>query len=48
MIFLGYRDRDAHAPEDLIDQNLAKQVVCGAGLTEQDFEIMQKNASVFL
>ena len=39
---------DAHAPQDLIDQNLAKQIVCGAGLTEQDFEIMQQNASVFL
>ncbi|MFC1825887.1 histidinol phosphate phosphatase domain-containing protein, partial [Thermodesulfobacteriota bacterium] len=39
---------DAHAPQDLIDQNLAKQIVCGAGLTEQDFEGMQQNASVFL
>ena len=39
---------DAHAPQDLIDQNLAKQIVCGAGLTEQDFEVMQQNASVFL
>ena len=39
---------DAHAPQDLIDQDLAKQIVCGAGLTEQDFEIMQQNASVFL
>lgn len=39
---------DAHAPQDLIDQNLAKQIVRGAGLTEQDFEIMQQNASRFL
>ena len=39
---------DAHAPQDLIDQDLAKQIVCGAGLTEQDFEIMQQNASGFL
>lgn len=39
---------DAHAPQDLIDQNLAKQIVRGAGLTEQDFEVMQQNASVFL
>jgi putative hydrolase len=39
---------DAHAPQDLIDQNLAKQIVCGAGLTAQDFEVMQQNASVFL
>jgi len=39
---------DAHTPGDLVDQNTAKQIVCGAGLTEQDFESMQKNASVFL
>jgi histidinol phosphatase-like PHP family hydrolase len=39
---------DAHAPQDLIDQNLAKQIVCGAGLTEQDFKAMQQNASGFL
>ncbi len=39
---------DAHAPQDLIDQNLAKQIVRGAGLTEQDFEVMQQNASRFL
>lgn len=39
---------DSHAPEDLIDQHFAKQVVQGAGLPENAFEIMQKNASVFL
>lgn len=39
---------DAHAPQDLIDQNLARQIVCGAGLTAQDFDVMQKNASGFL
>jgi len=39
---------DAHGPDDLIDQHKAKQIVCGAGLTEKDFEIMQKNASSFL
>ncbi|MBW2568719.1 MAG: histidinol phosphate phosphatase domain-containing protein [Deltaproteobacteria bacterium] len=39
---------DTHDPGDLIDINMAKQIVCGAGLTEKDFEIMQKNASVFL
>ena len=39
---------DTHDPDDLIDINLAKQIVCGAGLTEKDFEIMQKNASTFL
>jgi len=39
---------DTHDPGNLIDINLAKQIVCGAGLTEKDFEIMQKNASIFL
>ncbi|MFC1515751.1 histidinol phosphate phosphatase domain-containing protein [Thermodesulfobacteriota bacterium] len=39
---------DAHIPGDLIDIQMAKQVVFGAGLTEEDFEIMQKNASAFL
>ncbi|MBL7179061.1 MAG: histidinol phosphate phosphatase domain-containing protein [Pseudomonadota bacterium] len=39
---------DAHEPGDLIDQNKAKKIVCGAGLSERDFEQMQKNASVFL
>ncbi len=39
---------DAHGPEDLIDAKMAKQVVCGAGLTEQDFQIMQENALKFL
>ena len=39
---------DTHDPGDLIDINLAKQIVCGAGLTEKDFEIMQKNALIFL
>lgn len=39
---------DAHDSYDLIDKNMAKRIVCGAGLTEKDFEIMQKNASLFL
>lgn len=39
---------DTHDPGDLIDINLAKQIVCGAGLTKKDFEIMQKNALIFL
>ena len=39
---------DTHIPGDLIDIQMAKQVVYGAGLTEEDFEMMQKNASVFL
>jgi len=39
---------DAHEPGDLIDQNMAIQIVRGVGLTEQDFAKMQKNASTFL
>ena len=35
---------DTHEPEDLIDQEKAARIVRGAGLTEKDFEIMQKNA----
>ncbi|MBS3759552.1 MAG: histidinol phosphate phosphatase domain-containing protein [Desulfobacterales bacterium] len=39
---------DSHAPEDLIDANTARQVVTGAGLDEDDFVEMQKNAAKFL
>ncbi len=39
---------DAHDPNDLIDKSMAQLIVCGAGLTENDFEIMQQNASSFL
>ena len=39
---------DAHAPEDLIDSNMARRVVSGAGLGEEDFVEMQKNAAGFL
>ncbi len=39
---------DSHAPEDLIDASAARQVVHGAGLTEDDFVEMQKNAAHFL
>ncbi|MCD6224085.1 MAG: histidinol phosphate phosphatase domain-containing protein [Deltaproteobacteria bacterium] len=35
---------DAHEPGDLINQKEAARIVRGAGLTEKDFEIMQKNA----
>lgn len=34
---------DAHSPEDLIDSTQALRVVLGAGLTESDWEKMQKN-----
>lgn len=39
---------DTHDPEDLIDQNTAKKIVIGAGLTEKEFEEMQLNASNFI
>ncbi|MGB5157443.1 histidinol phosphate phosphatase domain-containing protein [Desulfobacterium sp. N47] len=39
---------DTHEPSDLIGRKQAIKVVCGAGLTENDFNIMQQNASVFL
>lgn len=35
---------DAHEPEDLIDDARALRVVLGAGLMEDDWNIMQKNA----
>ena len=39
---------DSHAPGDLIDANMARRVVAGAGLGEDDFVEMQKNAAGFL
>jgi histidinol phosphatase-like PHP family hydrolase len=39
---------DSHAPEDLMDSNTARRIVAGAGLTEDDFVEMQKNAAQFL
>lgn len=35
---------DAHAPEDLMTDRWGEQVVRGAGLTHDDFKVMQKNA----
>mmetsp|Transcript_5039 Transcript_5039/g.2812 ORF Transcript_5039/g.2812 Transcript_5039/m.2812 type:complete len:214 (-) Transcript_5039:367-1008(-) len=35
---------DSHAPEDLINEKLARKVVCGSGLSEKNFEKMQANA----
>ncbi len=35
---------DSHAPGDLIDETFAKKVAFGAGLSEYDFEKIQKNA----
>jgi histidinol phosphatase-like PHP family hydrolase len=37
-------DSDAHAPSDLIDTEMGKGIVVGAGLTLDDFEQMQENA----
>lgn len=39
---------DSHAPGDLIDNYLARQIVRGAGLTEADFSIMQANAAALM
>jgi histidinol phosphatase-like PHP family hydrolase len=39
---------DAHAPSDLITPKQAVQIVLGAGLEEDDFKRMQKNAKTFL
>ena len=39
---------DSHAPADLIDEKMAKKIVCGAGLTENDYDMMQKNASLYI
>jgi histidinol phosphatase-like PHP family hydrolase len=38
---------DTHRPEDFIDDAFAKRIVCGCGLTEKEFELMQENASSF-
>jgi histidinol phosphatase-like PHP family hydrolase len=35
---------DAHAPADLLPEEMARKVVVGAGLLPEDFSIMQKNA----
>ena len=39
---------DSHGPGDLIDEKMAIKIVVGAGLTEADYKIMQKNAASFL
>ncbi len=39
---------DSHAPGDLVDSVFARNVVLGAGLSGQDFEVMQENARCFL
>ena len=36
---------DTHSPGNLINAETAKRIVCGAGLSEDDFKVMQENAS---
>ncbi len=38
-------DSDAHAPGDLMDEARARLVVLGAGLSEEDFAAMRRNAA---
>jgi putative hydrolase len=37
-------DTDAHSPSDLITEEQARRIVLGAGLTAEDFYVMQANA----
>lgn len=39
---------DAHAPSDLISSEMAKKIVIGAGLTQEDFRKIGKNAENIL
>lgn len=39
---------DAHEPSDLINDQQARQIVLGAGLSEDDFEQMRQNAESLL
>jgi putative hydrolase len=39
---------DAHAPADLLSEEMARKVVRGAGLLPEDFTIMQENAREFV
>ena len=41
-------DTDAHEPLDLVTRQEAMKIALGAGLSETDFEGMQKNAESFL
>jgi histidinol phosphatase-like PHP family hydrolase len=38
---------DSHHPNDLMEKSFAEEVVKGAGLTSEDFKIMQKNSEKF-
>ena len=37
-------DTDSHSPSDLVDDNEALKIILGAGLSREDFQVMQKNA----
>ena len=39
---------DTHSPGNLVTSETAMKIVCGAGLTAEDFNQMQKNAASFL
>jgi putative hydrolase len=39
---------DAHSPSDLVTEEEARRVIVGAGLTADDFYIMQQNALDFV
>jgi histidinol phosphatase-like PHP family hydrolase len=39
---------DAHSPSDLVTEEEARKVIVGAGLTADDFYIMQQNALDFV
>ena len=39
---------DTHSPANLINSDTAKKIVCGAGLTEDDFKAMQENAAALI
>ena len=39
---------DAHEPSDLITEHKARQIALGAGLSQDDFEEMQKNAKALV
>ena len=39
---------DSHAPSDLVDDELARKVSLGAGLTETEFQIMLRNSQALV
>lgn len=41
-------DTDTHSPSDLVTVDQARRVVLGAGLTDEDFLLMQRNAERFV